>query len=252
MACGTRCDWPRKVWQGCTDNRDYSLTMPGTSFRKYYQEEVRCHGLLANSVAYDVTGQCYPSSVYSIKGHGNPSTFLLHGVGGRFQNVVHCDEHYTSYAHYQSRVGQGEFPEGNREKERGERVMEGCWGLWGETQHYQELRRFDNHSRYRTRSRSIGEEIKVYHRRLVRGQQFILRWWLQKTRMDHCLEPTETHFTAPPHIPSESPHVTTVPPPPMTSTSGFRSGGWTTLDVPPSASTPNRPLTSNVDRPIPP
>ena len=32
----------------------------------------------------------------------------------------------------------------------------------------------------------------------------------------------------------------------------FRSRGWTTLEGPPSASTPNRPLTSNVDHQIPP
>ena len=51
--------------------------------------------------------------------------------------------------------------------------------------------------------------------------------------------------------PPEAPHATTVPLPPMTPTSSFRSGGWTTLEGPPSASTPNRPLTSNVDHPIP-
>ena len=38
----------------------------------------------------------------------------------------------------------------------------------------------------------------------------------------------------------------------MASTSGFRSGGWTTLEGPPSASTPNRLLTPNVDHLIPP
>lgn len=45
--------------------------------------------------------------------------------------------------------------------------------------------------------------------------------------------------------PPEPSHVTPFPPP-VTSTSAFRSGGWTTLEGPPSASTPNRPLMSNV------
>ena len=55
----------------------------------------------------------------------------------------------------------------------------------------------------------------------------------------------------PPPPPSEPLYATTVPSPPITSTSSFRSGGWTTLEGPPSASTPNRPLTPNVDHPIP-
>jgi len=75
-----------------------------------------------------------------------------------------------------------------------------------------------------------------------------LRRRLQKIRMDHCLELTGIHSTAPSL--SEPPLVMAVPPPLMTSTSGFRSRGWTTLDVPPFASTSNRPLTPNVNRPI--
>ena len=55
----------------------------------------------------------------------------------------------------------------------------------------------------------------------------------------------------PPPPPPEPSYATTVLPP-TTSTSSFRSGGWTTLEGPPSASTPNRPLTPNVDHPIPP
>jgi len=53
----------------------------------------------------------------------------------------------------------------------------------------------------------------------------------------------------PPLPPSEPSHVASIPPPP---TSGFRSGGWTTLEGAPSASTPNRPLTPNVYHPAPP
>jgi len=64
------------------------------------EREVRRHGLLANPVVYVLTGQCYSPSVYSIQGHGNSSTFLLRGAGERSQDVVHYDEHYTSYAHY--------------------------------------------------------------------------------------------------------------------------------------------------------
>jgi len=52
--------------------------------------------------------------------------------------------------------------------------------------------------------------------------------------------------------PPEPPHATTAPPPPMASTCSFRSGSWTTLEGPLSASTPNKPLTPNVDHPIPP
>ena len=53
----------------------------------------------------------------------------------------------------------------------------------------------------------------------------------------------------PPPLPSELSHL--VPNPPLPA-SGFRSGGWTTLEGLPSASTPNRPLTPNVDHPPPP
>lgn len=42
----------------------------------------------------------------------------------------------------------------------------------------------------------------------------------KKLGWTHCLEPTETHFTAP--SPSEPPRVMTVPPSPMTPTSGFQ------------------------------
>lgn len=44
------------------------------------EREVRRHGLLGNSVAYHMTGQCCSPSVYSVRGLRNPSTFLLHGV----------------------------------------------------------------------------------------------------------------------------------------------------------------------------
>ena len=51
----------------------------------------------------------------------------------------------------------------------------------------------------------------------------------------------------PPPPPSEPHHITTILPP-----SSFRSGGWTTLEGLPSASTPNRPLTPNMHRAPPP
>ena len=49
---------------------------------------------------------------------------------------------------------------------------------------YPEFCYCDNHSRYRTCTRTIGEEIRVYRRWLVNGQQPILRWELQETRID--------------------------------------------------------------------
>jgi len=56
----------------------------------------------------------------------------------------------------------------------------------------------------------------------------------------------------PPPPPPELPHVTSIPPPPMTSASSFRSGGWTTLEGTPSMATQNRPLTPNIYHPTPP
>lgn len=50
----------------------------------------------------------------------------------------------------------------------------------------------------------------------------------------------------PPSLPLEPSHLMPNPPLPTTPTSGFRSGGWTTLEGPPSASTPDRPLTPNM------
>jgi len=71
-------------------------------------------------------------------------------------------------------------------------------------------------------------------------------------------KPGWTTVSGPPKPPSPQPpppsgpsHATSIPPPPMTSTSSFRSGGWTTLEGPPSVSTPNRPLTPNLYHPTP-
>ena len=50
----------------------------------------------------------------------------------------------------------------------------------------------------------------------------------------------------------EPSYITQLPRPPKAFTSGFRSGGWATLEGPPSASTPNRPLTPKVHDPTPP
>jgi len=44
------------------------------------EREVRRHGLVAYSVADDMTGQCRSPSVYPIRGHGNPSDLLLYSV----------------------------------------------------------------------------------------------------------------------------------------------------------------------------
>ncbi|KAF9779776.1 hypothetical protein BJ322DRAFT_1086345 [Thelephora terrestris] len=55
-----------------------------------------------------------------------------------------------------------------------------------------------------------------------------------------------------PQKPSEPRHVTSIPPQPAMSASSFRSGGWTTLEGLPSASSPNRPLTPNTPNPPPP
>jgi len=44
------------------------------------EREVRRHRLMVNSVADDVAGQRCSPSVYSIRGHRNPSALLLHGV----------------------------------------------------------------------------------------------------------------------------------------------------------------------------
>jgi hypothetical protein len=57
---------------------------------------------------------------------------------------------------------------------------------------------------------------------------------------------------SPPPPPSEPSHIGSIPPLPITSTSGFTSGGWTTLEGLPSASTPNRPLTPDMYRSTPP
>jgi len=203
-----------------------------------------------------VTGHCHSPSVYLIRGHGNPSTFLLHSIGGTVPERCSVRRVKLVYPPLQdpiqgdavARAGPGGFPGGNREKERkrAEKELRRAGKAAGVKPIISQNLQLRQHPRCRTRARSIGEETGVYHRRSVHGRQFVFRWWLQKIRMDHCLEPTETRFTVP--SPSEPPHVTTVPPPPTTSTSGFRSRGWTTLDVPPSASTPNRPLTPNVDR----
>jgi len=47
-----------------------------------------------------VTGQFHSSRVYSIRGHGNPSIFLLYSLRKQFQNVAQYDEHSNSYAHH--------------------------------------------------------------------------------------------------------------------------------------------------------
>ena len=50
----------------------------------------------------------------------------------------------------------------------------------------------------------------------------------------------------PPSPPPPPPsHVAPIPPP-LAATPGFRSGGWTTLEGPPSASSQNRPSTPNI------
>jgi len=64
------------------------------------KREVRPHGLLANPVTYVVTGRCHLPSVYSIRGRRNPSTFLLHTVGQRFQNAIQYDQICDSYTHH--------------------------------------------------------------------------------------------------------------------------------------------------------
>ena len=94
--------------------------------------------------------------------------------------------------------------------------------------------------------------LKVYRRWLVKG------WKLgslssstgfkkaERAAVSSSLKPPSP---PPPPLPSETSHI--VPNPPLPAY-GLRSGGWRTLEGLPPASTPNRPLTPNVDHPPPP
>ena len=84
--------------------------------------------MLFKSIADDATGQLSPPSVYSIRGHRNPSAPLL--CEKRFQNVAQYDEHYNPYTYHhkirfkemqsreRTKVNSQEEIERRREKER--------------------------------------------------------------------------------------------------------------------------------------
>ena len=222
---------------------------------------VRRHGLLANQVAYDVTGRCRSPSVYSIRGHGNPSTFLLYSVGRRFRNAVQYDESCNSYTHHhnirfkemqsneRAKADSQEAIEKQREKER-KREKE----LWQAARAAGVRLNTTQNSAVATATPGIEPAPTP-----SKNSGFTFGGWPTANSSSpgtSFKQPGWIAVSGPPKPtspppPSEPPRTTMIPSP-TTFTSGFRSRCWTTLKGPPPPSTSNRPPTPNVDYSIPP